>query len=38
MRLWMETLGSYFGNDIRTRSAGKLGDKRYPDAVVTSIG
>ena len=38
MRLWVEKFGRHFANDIRTRSAGKLGDKWYLDEVVICIG
>jgi len=38
VRLWVEKFGRHFANEIRRRSAGKLGDKRYLDEVVISIG
>ena len=31
VRLWAEKFGRHFANDIRKRSAGKLGDKRHLD-------
>lgn len=31
VRLWAEKFGRHFANDIRRRSAGKLGDKWYLD-------
>lgn len=37
VRLWAEKLGRHFANDIRRRSAGKLGDKWHPDEVVITI-
>ncbi len=38
VRLWVEKFGRHFANEIRHRSAGKLGDKWYLDEVVISIG
>jgi putative transposase len=38
VRLWAEKLGRHFANDIRKRSAGKLGDKWHLDEVVITIG
>lgn len=38
MCLWAEKFGRHFANDIRRRSAGRLGDKWYLDEVVISIG
>jgi putative transposase len=38
VRLWAEKFGRHFANEIRRRSAGKLGDKWYFDEVVISIG
>ena len=38
VRLWAEKFGRQFANEIRRRSAGKLGDKWYLDEVVISIG
>jgi len=38
VRLWAEKLGRYFANEIRRRSAGKLGVKWRLDEVVISIG
>jgi hypothetical protein len=38
VRLWTEKFGRHFANEIRRRSAGKLGDKWYLDEVVISIG
>ncbi|ACM39802.1 MULTISPECIES: IS6 family transposase [Rhizobium/Agrobacterium group] len=38
VRLWAEKFGRRFANEIRRRSAGKLGDKWYLDEVVISIG
>jgi len=38
VRLWAEKFGRHFANEIRRRSAGKLGDKWYLDEVVISIG
>lgn len=38
VRLWVEKFGRHFANEIRRRSAGKLGDKWYLDEVVISIG
>ena len=37
-RLWAEKFRRHFANEIRRRSAGKLGDKWYLDEVVISIG
>jgi len=38
VRLWAEKFGRHFANEIRHRSAGKLGEKWYLDEVVISIG
>jgi hypothetical protein len=38
VRLWAEKFGRHLANEIRRRSAGKLGDKWYLDEVVISIG
>ncbi|MVA49138.1 IS6 family transposase, partial [Agrobacterium vitis] len=38
VRLWAEKFGRHFANDIRKRSAGRLGDKWYLDEVVITIG
>lgn len=38
VRLWADKFGRDFANDIRKRSAGKLGDKWYLDEVVITIG
>jgi putative transposase len=38
VRLWVEKFGRHFANDIRRRSAGRVGDKWYLDEVVISIG
>lgn len=38
VRLWAEKFSRHFANDIRRRSAGRLGDKWYLDEVVISIG
>ena len=38
VRLWTEKFGRYFANDIRTRSAGRLGDKWHLGEVVITIG
>lgn len=38
VRLWVEKFGRHFANDIRRRSAGRLGDKWCLDEVVISIG
>jgi putative transposase len=38
VRLWVEKFGRYFANEIRRRSAGKLGVKWHRDEVVISIG
>lgn len=38
VRLWVEKFDRHFANDIRRRSAGRLGDKWYLDEVVISIG
>ena len=38
VRLWAEKFGRRFANDIRKRSAGKLGDKWHIDEVVITIG
>jgi putative transposase len=37
VRLWAEKVGRHFANDIRKRSAGKLGDKWHLDEVVITI-
>ncbi|URK86105.1 IS6 family transposase (plasmid) [Rhizobium sp. RCAM05350] len=37
VRLWAEKFGRHFANDIRKRSAGRLGDKWHLDEVVISI-
>ncbi|MCD1636530.1 IS6 family transposase, partial [Martelella mediterranea] len=37
VRLWVEKFGRHFANDIRTRSAGKLGDKWYLDEVAKRL-
>ncbi|UXN58219.1 IS6 family transposase [Phyllobacterium zundukense] len=37
VRLWVEKFGRHFANDIRKRSAGKLGDKWHLDEVVITI-
>ena len=37
VRLWAEKFGRHFANDIRKRSAGRLGDKWYLDEVVIII-
>jgi putative transposase len=34
VRLWAEKFGRHFANDIRKRSAGRLGDKWHLDEVV----
>ncbi|MGR9286015.1 IS6 family transposase [Rhizobium johnstonii] len=38
VRLWAKKFGRHFANDIRKRSAGKLGDKWHLDEVVITIG
>jgi putative transposase len=38
VRLWAEKFGRHFANNIRRRSAGRLGDKWYLDEVVITIG
>ncbi|CAN7695656.1 IS6 family transposase [Neorhizobium tomejilense] len=38
VRLWAERFGRHFANDIRKRSAGRLGDKWHLDEVVITIG
>ncbi|MCF1464035.1 IS6 family transposase [Agrobacterium vitis] len=38
VRLWAEKFGRHFANDIRKRSAGRLGDKWHLDEVVITIG
>ncbi|MBX4893485.1 IS6 family transposase [Rhizobium lentis] len=38
VRLWGEKFGRHFANDIRKRSAGKLGDKWHLDEVAITIG
>lgn len=37
MREWAEKFGRHFANEIRRRSAGRLGDKWYLDEVVVSV-
>lgn len=37
IRLWAGKFGRHFANDIRRRSAGRLGDKWHLDEVVVSI-
>ncbi|WP_429925389.1 IS6 family transposase (plasmid) [Agrobacterium vitis] len=37
VRLWAEKFGQHFANDIRRRSAGRLGDKWHFDVVVITI-
>jgi putative transposase len=37
VRLWAEKFGRRFANDIRKRSAGRLGDKWYLDEVVITV-
>ncbi len=37
VRLWAEKFGRTFANDIRHRSAGRLGDKRHLDEAVVAI-
>jgi putative transposase len=37
VKLWAEKFGRHFANDIRRRSAGKLGDKCHLDEVVITI-
>ncbi len=37
IRDWAEKFGRHFANEIRRRSAGRLGDKWYLDEVVVSI-
>jgi putative transposase len=37
VRLWAEKFGRHFANDIRKRSAGRLGDKWHLDEVVITI-
>lgn len=37
VRLWAEKFGRHFANDIRKRSAGKLGDKWHLDETVITI-
>lgn len=37
VRLWAEKFGRHFANEIRRRSAGKLGDKWHLDEVVITI-
>lgn len=37
VRLWAEKFGRRFANDIRKRSAGRLGDKWYLDEAVMTI-
>jgi len=38
VRLWAEKFGRQVANDIRRRSAGRLGDTWYLDEVVITIG
>src|SRR5882757_3178531 len=38
VRLWVEKFGRRFADEIRRRSAGRLGDKWHLDEVVISIG
>jgi putative transposase len=37
VRLWAEKFGRHFANDIRGRSAGKLGDNWHLDEVVVTL-
>jgi len=37
IRDWAEKFGRHFANEIRRRSAGRLGDKWYLDEVVVSV-
>ncbi|MBD9525115.1 IS6 family transposase [Ensifer sp. ENS02] len=37
IRLWAEKFGRHFANDVRRRSAGKLGNKWHLDEVVITI-
>ena len=37
IRTWAEKFGRHFANDIRRRSAGRLGDKCHLDELVVSI-
>ncbi len=37
VRVWVDKFGRHFANEIRRRSAEKLGDKWYFDEVVVSI-
>jgi hypothetical protein len=37
VRLWAEKFGRHFANDIRKRSAGRLGDRWYLDEIVITI-
>ena len=37
IRTWAEKFGRHFANEIRRRSAGRLGDKWHLDEVVVSI-
>jgi putative transposase len=37
IRAWAEKFGRNFANDLRRRSAGRLGDKWYLDEVVVTI-
>ncbi|BCH62339.1 hypothetical protein RvVAR0630_pl04810 (plasmid) [Agrobacterium vitis] len=37
VRLWAEKFGRHFANDIRKRSAGRLGDNWHFDEVVITI-
>jgi putative transposase len=37
VRLWAEKFGRHFANNIRKRSAGRLGDKWHLDEVVITI-
>jgi putative transposase len=36
--LWAEKIGRHFSNDIRKRSAGRLGEKWHLDEVVITMG
>ena len=38
VRLWTEKFGRHFANEIRRRSAGKLGDKWHLDKVDIFVG
>ena len=37
IRTWAEKFGRHFANEIRRRSAGRLGDKWHLDEVVVSV-